>query len=137
MSTLEASAGPAGAWAGWITFAAVVLVMLGCINVFQGFLALFDDGYFAVQGRQLVLVSYDAWGGILLVWGAVLLFTGAALNARRGWARWLAVAIVMLDVLLQVGFFPSAPLLSTMLIALNVVVLFALTARWGEAQLPG
>jgi hypothetical protein len=65
----------------------------------------------------------------------VLLFTGAALNARRGWARWLAVAIVMLDVLLQVGFFPSAPLLSATLIGLNVVVLFALTARWDEAQL--
>jgi hypothetical protein len=136
MSTLESSGGPAGTWAGWITFAAIVLVLLGCINVFQGFLALFDDGYFAVQARQLVLVNYDAWGAILLVWGAVLLLTGAALNARRGWARWLAVAIVMLDVLLQIGFFPSAPLLSTTLIALNVVVLFALTARWDEAQLP-
>jgi hypothetical protein len=137
MSTLEGSGGPAGAWAGWVTFGAVVMVMLGCINIFQGFLALLDDGYFAVQGQQLVLVNYDAWGAILLVWGAVLLLTGAALNARRGWARWLAVAIVMLDVLLQVGFFPSAPLLSTTLIALNVVVLFALTARWDDAQLGG
>ena len=111
------------------------MVMLGCINIFQGFLALLDDGYFGVQGQQLVLVNYDAWGAILLVWGAILLLTGAALNARRGWARWLAVVIVMLDVLLQIGFFPSSPLLSATLIALNVVVLFALTARWHEAQL--
>lgn len=137
MSNLEASGQPAGAWAGWITFASVVLVLLGCLNVFQGFLALLDDGYFAARGEQLVLVSYDAWGAILLVWGGILLLVGAALNARRGWARWLAALIVMVDVIIQVGFLPSSPLLSVTLIALNVIVLFALTARWHEAQLPG
>ena len=113
----------------------MVMILLGCLNGFQGFLSLFDDGYFAVKGEQLVLVSYDAWGAILIVWGAVLLLVGAALNARRGWARWLAVVIVMVDVILQVGFFPSAPLLAVTLIALDVVVLFALTARWDEAGL--
>ena len=32
MSNLEGPANPAGAWAGWVTFAAVVLVLLGCLN---------------------------------------------------------------------------------------------------------
>jgi hypothetical protein len=134
MSQLEEYAGPSGTWAGWVTFAATVMVLLGCLNGFQGFLALFDDGYFAVKGEQLVLISYGAWGGILLVWGSVLLFVGAALNARRGWARWAAVLIVMVDAILQVGFLPSAPLLAVTLIALDVVVLFALTARWDDAS---
>jgi hypothetical protein len=136
MSNLEASGQPAGAWAGWVTFAAVVLVLLGCMHIFQGFLALLDDGYFAARGDQLVLVNYDAWGAILLLWGGLLLLVGAALNARRGWARWLAALIVIADVIIQMAFFPSAPLLSVTLIALDVVVLFALTARWDEAQLP-
>jgi hypothetical protein len=135
MANLEPSGGAAGPWAGWITFAATVLVLLGCLHVFQGFLALLDDGYFAARGEQLVLVSYDAWGAVLLLWGGVLLLVGAALNARRGWARFLATVIVMVDVIIQFGFFPSQPLLSTLLITLDVVVLFALTARWDEAQL--
>ena len=135
MSQLEEQSGPTGTWAGWVTFASIVMVLLGCLNAFQGFLALFDEGYFAVRGEQLVLVSYEAWGAILLVWAAVLLLVGAALNARRGWARWIAVLIVMVDVIIQVGFFPSAPLLAVTLIALDVVVLFALTARWDEARL--
>ena len=106
MSQLEEQAGPSGAWAGWVTFASVVMVLLGCLNGFQGFLALFDEGYFAVPADQLVLVSYNAWGAML---------------------------IVMVDAIIQVGFFPSAPLLAVTLIALDVVVLFALTARWSEA----
>jgi hypothetical protein len=135
MANLESSAGAAGPWAGWVTFAAMVLVLLGCLHVFQGFLALLDDGYFAARGEQLVLVSYDAWGAVLLVWGGLLLLIGAALNARRGWARFCATVIVMVDVIIQFGFFPSQPLLSLFLITLDVVVLFALTARWDEAQL--
>ena len=133
LSQIEES-GPTGTWAGWVTFASMVMILLGCLNGFQGFLALFDEGYFAVRGEQLVLVSYEAWGAILLAWGAVLLIVGAALNARKGWARWLAAVIVMVDVIIQVGFFPSAPLLAVTLIALDVVVLFALTARWDEAR---
>jgi hypothetical protein len=134
MSQLENYGGPSGTWAGWVTFASAVMVLLGCLNGFQGFLAMFDEGYFAARGEQLVLVSYDAWGAVLIAWGIVLLVVGAALNARLGWARWVAVLIVGADAIIQVGFFPSAPLLAVTLIALDVVVLFALTARWDEAS---
>ena len=111
-----------------------MMVLLGMVNGFQGLLALFDEGYFVANSDDLVLVSYGAWGALLLLWGAVLIATGAALNARLAWARWVGAAIVMFDVILQVGFFPSMPLLATLLIAIDVVVLFALTARWDEAK---
>ncbi len=134
MANLPAGQGPpAGAWSGWVTFAALMLVFLGALNGLQGFIALLDDGYFVARSEELVLVNYDAYGGLLVFWGALLMLVGAGLNARRGWARWTAVIIVMIDALLQVGFFPSSPLLATLLIALDVVVLFALTARWEEA----
>ena len=121
-------------WEGWVTFGALVLVMLGCLNALQGLLALFDEGYFVAQGKELVLVNYDAWGVILILWGTALLLVGAGLNARREWARWAAIVVVMLDVILQVGFLPSSPLLAVLLITLDVIVVFALTARWEEAR---
>ena len=121
-------------WSGWVTFAALVLVMLGCVNAFQGLLALLDEGYFVAQGKELVLVGYDAWGTVLIIWGIVLLIVGAGLNARREWARWAAIVVVMLDVILQVGFLPSSPLLALFLITLDVIVIYALTARWEEAR---
>lgn len=132
-----AARGTDGPWSGWVTFASMLLVMLGCLHGFQGFLALLDDGYFVAQGQDLVLVDYDAWGALLVVWGAVLLAVGAGLNARRGWARWAAALVVMLDVIVQVGFFPASPLLALILITLDVVVLYALTVRWDEARLGG
>jgi hypothetical protein len=126
--------GPQGAWAGWVTFAATVLMLLGCVNGFQGFLALLDEGYFVVGRDDLFLMSYDAWGVLLVIWGGLLIVVGAALYARREWARWLAIVGVMLNVIVQVGFFPALPLLSLVLISLDVIVLFALTTHWiGES----
>ena len=43
--------GGATAWSGWVTFAALVLVLLGAMHGFQGFLALFDEGYFVAGER--------------------------------------------------------------------------------------
>ena len=123
-----------GTWTAWVTFAATILVLLGCLNIFQGFLALLDEGYFVARADQLVLINYDAWGAILMLWGAALLLVGLALNAGRAWARWLAVIVTGVNVIAQVGFFPSSPLLSVLLITLDIVVIYALTVRWGEAQ---
>jgi hypothetical protein len=137
MSTLEAEhhgPGRPDPWSGWVTFGALVLVMLGCLNAFQGLLALLDEGYFVAEGTELVLVDYDAWGVALFIWGIVLLIVGAGLNARREWARWAAIVVVMLDVILQVGFLPSSPLLALFLITLDVIVVFALTVRWEQAR---
>jgi len=136
MQQLESS-GSEGTWARWVTFASMVLILLGCLNGLQGFFAMLDQGYYVAGGDELALVSYDAWGAVLVLWGIVLLVVGAALNARRGWARWAAAIVVMLDVVLQVGFFPSSPLLALILITLDVVVLYALTVRWEEARLGG
>ena len=33
------------AWAGWILFAAIVLMMVGGMDIFQGLVAVFQDEY--------------------------------------------------------------------------------------------
>ena len=137
ISEIEGPGESGGTWSNWVTFAALLLALLGCLNGFQGFLALFDSGYFVAAGRELVLVNYKAWGAVLILWGLVLLVVAGGLNARREWARWAAVAVACFDVILQVGFFPSSPLLSVTLIAIDVVVLYALTVRWQEAKAGG
>jgi hypothetical protein len=125
---------PSSAWTGWVTSAASLLVVLGLLNIFQGLLALLHEGYFIVPGDDLVLVSYDAWGVLLGLWGCLLLLTGMALASGRGWARWRPGVAVTVNIVAQIGVLPSRPILAATLIALDVVVLYALTVRWREAQ---
>ena len=129
------STSPSDAWAGWIAFAAVILALIGTLNVIQGFIALFDDGYFAVRREEdLLLVDFTAWGVILLCWGALLVCAGLALASGRAWARWFAIVAVFVNVIAQIGFLSAYPIWTAIMIALDVVVIFALTARWDEAR---
>ena len=131
----QPSPAPSGAWAGWLTFASVILVLLGTLCVIQGFLALFDDGFFVVRREEdLLLVDFTVWGVIMLLWGVLLAFAGFGIATGKGWARWFAVVVVSVNVIAQIGFLSAYPIWSAIMILLDVLVIFALTARWDEAQ---
>jgi hypothetical protein len=126
---------PSDAWAGWVTFAAVMLALVGAMNLIQGFVALFDDGYFVVRREDdLLLVDFTVWGVLMLCWGALQVGACFALVAGRGWARWFAVAVAAVSILVQIGFLSAYPIWAAIIIAFDVLVIFALTARWGEAR---
>jgi hypothetical protein len=122
--------------AGWIGFAGMVMVILGGIDFFQGLIALFEDEYYAVTQSGFLVVDLTAWGWIMLLWGVLLVLAGLALIAGRAWARWLTIVLVTLNVFAQLGFLGNSqyPLWALTALALNVVVLYALTARWRESE---
>ena len=130
----EAATQPSDGWAGWVTFAAVILALLGTLNMIEGFIALFDEGYFVVAAGELLLVDFTAWGVIMLAWGVVLLSAGLALAAGRSWARWLALLAACVNVVAQIGFLSAYPVWSAIMILFDVLVIFALTTRWQAAR---
>jgi hypothetical protein len=126
---------PSRRWAGWTAFAAIMLAITGAINGVQGLVALFDDGYFVIRGEEdLLLLDFTAWGILMLIWVALLLLAGFSLAAGRGWARWFAIFAACLSIIVQIGFLSAYPIWSTVIIAFDVLVLFALTAHWEEAR---
>ena len=126
---------PSTGWAGWVVFAATMLVLIGSLHIIQGLVALFDEGYMLTATKEdLLLVNIDAWGVVMLIWGAFLVGAGIMLANGSGVARWFAVLCAFVSVLLQIGFLSAYPIWSAIVIALDVFVIFALTARWGEAR---
>jgi hypothetical protein len=61
-------------------------------------------------------------------------FAGFGLLSGKSWARWLAIGLIFVNTIAQVGFLAAYPVWSAILIALDVFVLYALTARWDEAR---
>jgi hypothetical protein len=81
-----------------------------------------------------VLMDIDVWGGVMLVWGLLLAGTGVALAYGSGWARVFSIFLAFVGVILQIGFLSAYPIWSTIVIALDIFVIYALTARWQEAR---
>ena len=121
--------------AGWIGFAAIVMLILAGIDVIQGLIALFEDEYYVVSRSGFLAVDLTAWGWALLIWGLLLALAGLGLMAAKGWARWFTIILVSLNIFAQLGFLGNSqyPLWSLTALALNIVVLYALTARWQES----
>jgi hypothetical protein len=126
---------PSGAWAGWVAFAGIMLSLIGFFDILQGLTALTNDTYFVVDDRDLLVFDFTTWGWILLLWGVLLIACGLGLLATQGWARWLGVAVAFINALARVAFLAAYPIWATIVIALDIIVLFALTARWEEARL--
>jgi hypothetical protein len=121
--------------AGWIGFAGILLLLVGSIDFMQGLIALFDDEYFVVTEAGFLVLDLTGWGWAMLIWGTLLVLAGLGLLSAQSWARWFAIVVVSLNFIAQLGFLGNSqyPLWSLTVIALNFVVLYALTARWSES----
>lgn len=124
----------AGFWSGWILFAGLLMLLIGAFNVLQGLAAILSESYYVVTEDELLVFDFTAWGWITLVWGIALVAGGVGLVTGREWARWTGIAIVGLNAVAQAAFLAAFPFWSVLVIALCVLVLFALAARWEVAQ---
>ena len=122
--------------AGWIGFAGILMVIIGGIDFFQGLIALLEDEYYVPTGSGFLVFDLTGWGWTMLIWGVLLVLAGFGLIAGQAWARWFAIVVVSLNFIAQLGFLGNTQntLWSLTGIALSIIVLYALTARWSESQ---
>ncbi len=119
-----------GGISGWIVFAGVLMLIEGFLDAMWGLAAVINNEVITVGGHGVVVWNISAWGWGHLILGSLVALTGLGLLAAQSWARWLGILFVTLNVLVQFGTFTLFPLWSMMIIALDIVILYQLTARW-------
>jgi hypothetical protein len=120
---------------GWAVFAGIVLLAIGVVQVCYGIAALSRPGTAVVtQTGASLTFDFSNVGWTSLIFGLILVAAGA--GAMRGWlwARVLAIVLAVLSVLANLAFFPTYPIWSTLIIALDVAVIYALAVHGGEAK---
>jgi hypothetical protein len=125
------------AWVGWVVFGGVMLIVMGGFQLVQGLVALFDDGFYAVSSSGLIIdVDYNTWGVIHVVIGLVGILVGVGLMAGNLAARMAGVVIAFLSALVNVAFIPAYPVWSVLVIALDVIVMYAIIVHGRELKGP-
>jgi hypothetical protein len=124
-------------WNGWIAFAGWIMVIIGMLDIFEGLIAIIRKSYYSFSPSGLIVFNVQTWGWVTLLWGIAIGLTGMALLAGAGWARWLTIILVSVNIIGQLGFLGASPYTIWMLtvIALNFTVLYALIARWDDAAM--
>lgn len=122
-------------WVGWILYAGVMLILLGSLQVIAGFVGLFQHTYFAVRSNDTLLhISYNSWGGLHIALGGLAVIAGFSLMTGHLWARIYAVAIAFISVLGNIAFLAAAPVWCTIMIAIDALVIWAVTVHGREVK---
>jgi len=118
---------------GFVSFAAVMIVLAGVLNVLYGIAAI-DKSSFFVTDAKYVFGDLATWGWIVAVLGAVQLFAAVAIWRGAAWGRWFGVVSVSVNALLQVLWFPARPILGMTILALDLVALYGLLAHGAKRR---
>lgn len=126
---------PPSAWVGMVVFAGVMLLLMGGFQAIEGIVALVRDDYYLTTRSGLVLtVDYTAWGWTHLLIGVIALLTGVGVLLGQMWARVLGIIIAVLGALANLMFLPAYPIWATIMIATDVLIIYALAAHGREVR---
>ena len=122
-------------WVGWVAFAGIMLIMLGIFQAIEGFVAIFDNGYYLVRPNGLVInVDYTAWGWLHLIIGLIAVAVGVGLMAGNIIARIVGMIVAVISATLNLLFIGAYPVWSTIIIAVDVIVIYAIVVHGRELK---
>lgn len=121
--------------AGWLSFAAALLVVSGVFKILDALWAFkYDD---EVSGEvQTVLFEHDltSWGWLWLGVGIVLIAAGFAVISGAQWARWVGIVAASIATMLFLPWIYYQPLWTILSVTLAVLVIYALAAYGGPRE---
>lgn len=117
-------------WAvGFILFAGIMMIVSGGFQAFAGLVALFEDEFYVATRNYLLQFDAAAWGWIHLLGGLLVVAAGFAVMAGKIWGRVIGIILAVLSLLANFAFMPYYPFWSLTIIAVDVFVIWALTAH--------
>jgi hypothetical protein len=116
---------------GWAAFAGVIMFIVGSLDALWGLGGILNSDIVVVGGHGAIVADITTWGWIHLILGSLVALTGIGLLMGNTAARWFGVILVSINAILQIVWFPAAPLWAFMMILLDVTIIYQLTARWG------
>lgn len=120
-------------WAAWVFLGAIMLMILGTLQVGVGLVALFRPEVLAASRADLLLpIGLTALAWVHVAIGALAVVTGVGLMRGSTWARVVAIVLAAAAALVNFAFVDVYPVWSITAIVLTTVVIYAVAAHGAE-----
>ena len=121
---------------GWVTFAGILLLLSGALNVIYGISGISKSKFFN-QNADYIFGNLKTWGWITLIIGIIEVLAAGSLWRGGLFGRVLgifAAALSAIDALLAI---PAYPFWSLAIFALSIVIIHQISAHGTEGRGPG
>jgi hypothetical protein len=122
---------------GWKSFAGVMLVIVGFLNIFDGLVAITQTRYVErnLTGGELPITNdVKQWGWVALIFGAIIVAAGIGVLGGATWARIVGVFVAGLNMVFQFAYLDHSPFWSFTMIVVDILVIYGLIAHGGRDQ---
>lgn len=124
MATREVS----GSTVGFVVFAGVMMMLIGTFHAFTGLAAIIQNEFFVVGPKYAYELDVTAWGWLHLIFGVIVAAAGYGVFSGATWARVVGITLAAISAVGNFFFIPYQPVWAILIIALDVLVIAALTA---------
>jgi len=114
---------------GMTVFAASMMIVIGILHAIQGFVAVFSDTFYVMGEEWLFQFDVTTWGWIHVVVGILVAIAGLYVLSGAVWARTIGVLVACVSIVVNFAWLPYYPVWGLIIIALDVFVIWALTAH--------
>ena len=127
MTQYDERTDPSGWAVGGVTFAGVMMILIGTFQAIAGLVAIIDDNFYVVGQNYTFDIDTTAWGWIHLLLGVLVLLAGFYLFRGAAWAAVTAVVLAGISAIANFFFIPYYPFWSLLMIAMAIWVIWSLT----------
>jgi hypothetical protein len=118
---------------GWVTFAGVLLLIVGALNVIYGISAIGNSKVY-VQDARYVFGSLHTWGWVTLIIGVIQVFAAGSLWQGGLFGRILGIAAASISAIAALLAIPAFPFWSLAIFALSIVIIQQIAAHGTEGR---
>jgi hypothetical protein len=119
---------------GMVTFAAVIMFLVAGFEVLSAILAFVGTGWWVTASGDLVYANLAFWGVVDLLIALIALYAGIDLLRGGTFGRVMGYLFAGLGAIRWLFVIPAAPILSVVIIALCVMVIYALATHPDYSQ---
>ncbi|MEC3955895.1 hypothetical protein VMT65_22870 [Nocardia sp. CDC153] len=112
--------------AGTSVAAGILLIVIGVLSILQGISAVAADNLLVVTSDYIYKLNTTGWGWIHIILGAIEIIVAIGLLAGTTWGRTSALVLASLSIIENFLWIPYYPAWSLLIIALDVVVIWAI-----------
>ncbi len=118
---------------GWWTFAGILLMIAGVLNIIWGVAAVAESHFVTETGAHYIFSSLNTWGWITLILGVLEILAAFSLFSGGEFGRWFGVFAASLAAIGSLLDVRVLPFWSICVFALSVIIVYQL-AKGPEPQ---
>jgi hypothetical protein len=112
---------------GWVSFAGVLLLIVGTLNFIEG-LAAIGNAHFFVANTHYIAGSLNTWGWVVLCIGVLQWAVGLGVFVKNQLSRWVGVVALSANAIVQLMMIPAYPFWSLSIFTLDILAIYGLIA---------